>query len=318
MLDFGQAMAAAAPRLDRRVEAVRRFSRFYTQRIGALEEGLLKSPFSLTEVRVLYELAHRERSTAAGLGRELWLDAGYLSRILARFARRGLIRRTPSDTDARETLLQLTDKGAKTIGPLEARSSEDIRALLGTLSEADQDRLVQAMGTIEALFGARPMGGAPYVLRPHRPGDVGWVVHRHAALYAQEYGWDETFEALVAEVGAKFIRDYDPKRERCWIAEKDGVPVGSVFLVNKSKTVAQLRLLLVEPGARGLGVGARLVDECIRFARHAGYRKIVLWTNSILHAARRIYQAAGFRLVSEEPHHSFGKDLVGQTWELEL
>jgi DNA-binding MarR family transcriptional regulator/GNAT superfamily N-acetyltransferase len=311
-------MASVAPALDHRVASVRRFSRFYTQRIGALEEGLLKSPFSLAEVRVLYEIAHRDRTTAAELARELGLDAGYLSRILGRFARGGLVRRTPSDTDGRQTLLQLTDKGAKTLGPLEARSSEDIRGLLGTLSEADQARLVQAMATIEGLFGAHAASGPAYVLRPHRPGDIGWVVHRHAALYAREYGWNEEFEALVAEVGAKFIRDYDPKRERCWIAEKDGEPVGSVFLVSKSKSVAQLRLLLVEPGARGKGIGARLVDECIRFARHAGYRKIVLWTNSILHAARRIYEAAGFRLVSEQPHRSFGKALVGQTWELEL
>ena len=311
-------MAAVASTLDRRVASVRRFNRFYTQRMGALEEGLLKSSFSLTEVRVLYELAHRERPTAAALARDLGLDAGYLSRILGRFARRGLVRRTPSDTDARQSVLALTDKGAKTIGPLEARSSEEIRGLLGALSDADQTRLVQAMGTVATLLGARPGAAASYVLRPHRPGDVGWVVHRHAALYAQEYGWNEEFEALVAEVGAKFIRDYDPERERCWIAERDGEPVGSVFLVNKSKTVAQLRLLLVEPGARGLGIGKRLVEECIRFARQAGYRKIVLWTNSILHAARRIYEAAGFRLVSEQPHRSFGKPLVGQTWELEL
>jgi DNA-binding MarR family transcriptional regulator/N-acetylglutamate synthase-like GNAT family acetyltransferase len=311
-------MAAVASTLDRRVASVRGFNRFYTQRIGALEEGLLKSAFSLTEVRVLYELAHRERPTAAALARDLGLDAGYLSRILGRFARRGLVRRTPSDTDARQSLLALTDKGAKTIGPLEARSSEEIRGLLGALSDSDQTRLVQAMGTVETLLGARRPETAAYVLRPHRPGDVGWVVHRHAALYAQEYGWNEEFEALVAEVGTKFIRDYHPQRERCWIAERDGEPVGSVFLVSKSKTVAQLRLLLVEPGARGLGIGTRLVEECIRFARQAGYRKIMLWTNSVLHAARRIYQAAGYRRVLEEPHHSFGHDLIGETWELKL
>ena len=311
-------MVVASHALDRRVASVRRFNRLYTQRIGALDEGLLKSPFSLAEVRVLYEVAHRSGATAAELARDLALDPGYLSRILGGLARRGLVRRTPSAADGRRTLLALTDKGAKTLGPLEARSSEDIRALLGTLSDADQTRLVQAMGTIETLFGARPGGGAPYMLRPHRPGDIGWIVHRHGALYAQEYGWDEEFEALDAEVGAKFIRGYDPQRERCWIAERDGEPVGSVILVRKSNGVAQLRLLLVEPGARGLGIGARLVEECIRFARQAGYRKMVLWTNSILHAARRIYEAAGFRLVSEKPHHSFGKDLVGQTWELDL
>ncbi|HKC44943.1 MAG TPA: bifunctional helix-turn-helix transcriptional regulator/GNAT family N-acetyltransferase [Burkholderiales bacterium] len=311
-------MVVASHALDRRVASVRRFNRLYTQRIGALDEGLLKSPFSLAEVRVLYEVAHRSGATAAELARDLALDPGYLSRILGRLARRGLVRRTRSDADARRTLLDLTDKGAKTLGPLEARSSEDIRGLLGTLSDAEQTRLVGAMATIEALFGARPAGGAPYVLRPHRPGDIGWIVHRHAALYAQEYGWDEAFEALVAEVGAKFIRGYDAKRERCWIAERDGEAVGSVILVRKSNGVAQLRLLLVEPGARGLGIGTHLVEECIRFARHAGYRKIMLWTNSILHAARRIYEAAGFRLVSEKPHRSFGKDLVGQTWELDL
>jgi len=311
-------MVVASHALDRRVASVRRFNRLYTQRIGALDEGLLKSPFSLAEVRVLYEVAHRSGATAAEFARDLALDAGYLSRILGRLARRGLVRRTRSDADGRRTLLDLTDKGARTLGPLEARSSEDIRGLLGTLSDADQSRLVGAMATIEALFGARPAGGAPYVLRPHRPGDIGWIVHRHAALYAQEYGWDEEFEALVAEVGAKFIRGYDAKRERCWIAERDGEAVGSVILVRKSNGVAQLRLLLVEPGARGLGIGTHLVEECIRFARHAGYRKIMLWTNSILHAARRIYEAAGFRLVSEKPHRSFGKDLVGQTWELDL
>jgi DNA-binding MarR family transcriptional regulator/GNAT superfamily N-acetyltransferase len=311
-------MAAAASTLDQRVASVRRFNRFYTQRIGALEEGLLRSAFSLAEARVLYELAHRERPTAAELARELGLDAGYLSRILGRFARRGLLRRIPSDTDARQTLLELTDKGAKTLGPLEARSAEDLRGLLGVLSEPDQTRLVQAMGAVETLLGARRAEAPAYVLRPHRPGDVGWVVHRHAALYAQEYGWNEEFEALVAEVGAKFIRDYDPERERCWIAERDGEPVGAVFLVSRSKTVAQLRLLLVEPSTRGSGIGTRLVEECIRFARQTGYRKIMLWTNSILHAARRIYERHGFALVKEESHRSFGKKLVGQTWELEL
>jgi DNA-binding MarR family transcriptional regulator/GNAT superfamily N-acetyltransferase len=311
-------MPAAASALDQRVAAVRRFNRFYTQRIGALEEGLLKSEFSLSEVRVLYEVAHRERPTAAELARDLGLDPGYLSRILARFARRGLVRRHPSDTDGRQTLLELTEKGARTLGPLEARSTEDIRGLLGVLSEADQARLEQAMDTVATLLGARRPAPAAYVLRPHRPGDVGWVVQRHAALYAQEYGWNEEFEALVAEVGAKFIREYDPSRERCWIAEQDGQPVGAVFLVGRSKTVAQLRMLIVDPAARGSGIGTRLVEECIRFARAKGYRKIMLWTNSILHAARRIYERHGFALVKEERHHSFGKDLVGQTWELDL
>jgi DNA-binding MarR family transcriptional regulator/GNAT superfamily N-acetyltransferase len=312
------AVAASPAPLDQRVASVRRFNRFYTQRIGALEEGLLRSEFSLSEVRVLYEVAHRERPTAAELARDLGLDPGYLSRILGRFARRGLVRRSPSDADGRQSLLELTEKGARTLGPLEARSNEDIRGLLGVLSEADQARLVQALDTVETLLGARRPEAPAYVLRPHRPGDVGWVVQRHGALYAREYGWNEEFEALVAEVGAKFIREYDPTRERCWIAERDGQPVGAVFLVSRSKTVAQLRLLIVEPAARGSGIGTRLVEECIRFARQRGYRKIVLWTNSILHAARRIYERHGFVLVKEEPHHSFGKDLVGQTWELEL
>jgi DNA-binding MarR family transcriptional regulator/GNAT superfamily N-acetyltransferase len=311
-------MPAAAAALDQRVASVRRFNRFYTQRIGALGEGLLRSEFSLAEVRVLYEVAHRERPTAAELARELALDPGYLSRILARFARRGLVRRTPSDADGRQSLLELTEKGARTLGPLEARSSADIRGLLGVLSEADQARVVQAMDTVETLLGARRPEAAAYVLRPHRPGDVGWIVQRHAALYAREYGWNEEFEAFVAEVGARFIRDYDPEHERCWIAEQAGQPVGAVFLVGRSKTVAQLRMLIVDPAARGSGIGTRLVEECIRFARRTGYRKIVLWTNSILHAARRIYERHGFALVKEEPHRSFGKDLVGQTWELEL
>jgi DNA-binding MarR family transcriptional regulator/GNAT superfamily N-acetyltransferase len=311
-------MVAATSALDQRVASVRRFNRFYTQRIGALEEGLLKSPFSLAEVRVLYEVAHRERPTAAELARELGLDPGYLSRILAGFARRGLVRRTPSATDRRQSLLELTERGARTLGPLEARSTEDLRGVVGVLSEADQLRLTQAMATVETLLGARRPDPPAYVLRPHRPGDVGWVVHRHAALYAQEYGWNEEFEALVAEVGARFIREYDPERERVWIAERDGEPVGAVFLVSRSKTVAQLRLLLVEPAARGSGIGTRLVEESIGFARRVGYRKIMLWTSSILHAARRIYERHGFVLRKEAPHRSFGKDLVGQTWELEL
>jgi DNA-binding MarR family transcriptional regulator/GNAT superfamily N-acetyltransferase len=303
---------------DQRVAAVRRFNRFYTKQIGLLHEGHLASPFSLTAVRVLYELAHREKSTAAELGKELGLDAGYLSRILRGFEKHGLIHRQPSKSDGRQTLLSLTEKGQKAFAPLHARSRDEIGATLGALSPAEQHRVLAAMHTIEDLLGAQPEQKAPYMLRPHQPGDMGWVVHRHGTLYAQEYGWDERFEALVAGIVATFIEDYDPRRERCWIAEKDGEIVGSVFLVKHSKTVAQLRLLLVEPKARGLGIGARLVDECVRFARHAGYRKLTLWTNSVLRAARRIYQAAGFRLVHEESHRSFGHDLVGETWELPL
>jgi DNA-binding MarR family transcriptional regulator/N-acetylglutamate synthase-like GNAT family acetyltransferase len=303
---------------DTRVDAVRRFNRLYTRRIGALGAGLLDSPFSLAEARLLYELAHRERPAAAELARDLGLDAGYLSRLLRGLERRRLISRERSKSDARQSLLSLTAAGRRTFATLDARSSAEVRAMLGKLSDAGQRRLVEAMGNVERLLGAAPEPKVPYLLRPHRPGDMGWVVHRHAALYAQEYGWDGRFEAMVAAIVAKFIDNFDPERERCWIAEREGGIVGSVFLVKKSPTVAQLRMLYVEPDARGLGIGKRLVDECERFAREKGYRKIVLWTNSILHAARHIYEAAGYRLVAEEPHHSFGQRLVGQTWEMRL
>jgi len=303
---------------DPRVAAVRRFNRLYTRRIGALRAGLLDSPFSLAEARLLYELAHRDRPAAAELARDLGLDAGYLSRLLRGLERRRLISRERSKSDARQSLLSLTAAGRRTFATLDTRSSAEVRAMLAKLSDVGQRRLVEAMRDVERLLGAAPEPKLPYLLRPHRPGDMGWVVHRHAALYAQEYGWDERFEALVAKIVAKFIDNFDPQRERCWIAERDGEIVGSVFLVTKSPTVAQLRMLYVEPGARGLGIGKRLVDECERFAREKGYRKIVLWTNSILHAARHIYEAAGYRLVAEEPHHSFGHRLVGQTWELKL
>jgi DNA-binding MarR family transcriptional regulator/GNAT superfamily N-acetyltransferase len=297
---------------------VRRFSRFYTQKIGVLGERVYDSPFSLTEVRVLYELAHREQATAAELGRGLGLDAGYLSRILAGFEKRRLLERRRSADDGRRSLLSLTRRGQEAFAPIHARSRDDIGALLRGLSDADQARLVEALATVERLLGARPEPKAPYLLRPHQPGDMGWVVHRHGVLYAQEYGFDERFEALVATIVAKFIERLDPARERCWIAEKDGRIVGSVFCVTRSPAVAQLRLMLVEPEARGLGIGGRLVAECVRFARQARYRKVVLWTNSILVAARRVYAAAGFRLVESEKHTSFGRDLVGETWELKL
>jgi len=303
---------------DARVAAVRGFNRFYTQKIGVLSEGLLDSRFSLTEARVLYELANRDRPTATALCRDLGLDAGYLSRILRRFEQGGLLARAASKDDGRQSLLALTAKGRAAFAPLDGRSRQEIGALMGELGPFDQARLVAAMATIERLLGAGLQSNAPYILRPHRPGDMGWIVHRHGALYAQEYGWDERFEALVAEIVAKFIARFDPKTERCWIAERDGEIIGSVFLVKKSKTVAKLRLLLVEPSARGLGLGSRLVEECLRFARQAGYRKITLWTNDILHAARHIYVKAGFRKVGSERHHSFGHDLVGETWELTL
>jgi DNA-binding MarR family transcriptional regulator/N-acetylglutamate synthase-like GNAT family acetyltransferase len=303
---------------DRRVDELRRFNRFYTQKIGVLQEGLLSSPFSLTEARVLYELAREDRLTATQLGKELGLDPGYLSRILRGFERRGLIRRTRSPTDRRLNLLSLTAQGQAAFAPLDAGSHDQIGAMLDDLSEEQQIGLVAAACTIERLLGPRRDDRAPYLLRPHRPGDMGWVVQRHGALYAQEYGWDIEFEALVAEIAAKFARTFDPRRECCWIAEQDGENVGSVFVVADSAAVAKLRLLLVEPSARGLGIGARLVQECLRFARRAGYRKILLWTNSVLLAARHLYERAGFRLVEAQPHHSFGRDLIGETWELEL
>jgi DNA-binding MarR family transcriptional regulator/GNAT superfamily N-acetyltransferase len=303
---------------DRRVGAVRRFNRFWTRQIGVLREGYLESEFSLTEVRVLYELAHREESTASELGEELGLDAGYLSRILGGFEERGLIHRRPSEADGRRKLLRLTERGREVFAPLDARSRDDIGAMLGGMSTQEQEDLVGAMRTIEGLVGVRREPEVPYLLRPPGAGDMGWVVHRHGVLYATEYGWDERFEALVAQIVAQFIQHYDPRVERCWIAEREGEIVGSVFLVKQSEEIAKLRLLLVEPKARGLGIGSRLVEECIRFAGQAGYRKVTLWTNDVLHSARRIYEGMGFRLVHEEPHHSFGHNLVGQTWELVL
>ena len=303
---------------EQRISTVRRFNRFYTKQIGLLGEGYLETPFSLTEARVLYELAHRERPSATELARELALDAGYLSRILRGFERRRLLSRTRSKADGRQSHLSLTARGRAAFAPLDVRSRADIGGRLARLGPGEQRRLVDAMQAIEALLGGAPAAKAPYVLRPHQPGDMGWVVHRHGALYAQEYGFDERFEGLVARVVAKFVDRYDPRRERCWIAEKDGEIVGSVFLVRRSRSVAQLRLLLVEPKARGLGIGERLVAECIRFARQAGYRKITLWTNSVLRVARRVYQTAGFRRVHREKHRSFGRDLVGETWELSL
>ena len=301
-----------------RIAAVRRFNRFYTRQIGVLQEGLLASEFSLTEARLLYELAHRDGLSAAQLARELGLDPGYLSRILTAFARRGLVSKQPAPDDGRQSLLMLTPDGLAAFAPLDARSRAEVGAMLARLSASEQRRLIAAMATIEALLGDAAAPQEPYLLRPHQPGDIGWVISRHGALYAEEYGWDETFEALVAEIAGRFITNFDAKRERCWIAERAGARIGSVFLVRDSDSVAKLRLLLLEPEARGLGIGRRLVEECIRFARRTGYRTVTLWTNDILVAARRIYQAAGFTLVAEERHHSFGHDLVGQNWELAL
>jgi len=303
---------------NEKIEAVRRFNRFYTRQIGVLRESWAESPFSLAEVRVLYELAHHDDLTAGELGTELGLDRGYLSRILQSFEKRGFVTKTRSEKDARQTHLALTAKGRKVFAPVNNRSQQDVGSMLDALSATDQKILIESMHTIERLLGHKSEPKVPYILRTHHPGDMGWIVHRHGVLYSEEYGWDEHFEALAAQITSDFIKNFDPKRERCWIAEREGEIVGSVFLVKKSKTVAQLRLLLVEPNARGLGIGTRLVEECIRFARQKGYRKIVLWTNDVLKAARRVYEEAGFIMVREEPHHSFGRDLVGQYWELAL
>jgi DNA-binding MarR family transcriptional regulator/N-acetylglutamate synthase-like GNAT family acetyltransferase len=311
-------VAADFTEMDRRVQAVRRFNRFYTRQIGVLHEALYRSPFSLTEVRVLYELAHREGPTATAIGKELGIDTGYLSRILREFGKRRLLRRSRSESDDRQTLLALTAKGRKVFDPLNERSNDEVRAMLGGLSVGEQNRMVRAMGTIEGLLGPRQENKVPYMIRPHQPGDMGWVVYRHGVLYVQEYGVNERFEALIAEIVAKFVREYDARRERCWIAERDGEIVGSVFLVRESDEVAKLRLLLVEPEARGLGIGNRLVSECVRFARQARYRKITLWTNSVLLAARNIYEKAGFRMIRSQPDDMFRAGWVGETWELEM
>jgi DNA-binding MarR family transcriptional regulator/GNAT superfamily N-acetyltransferase len=299
-----------------RVEAARRFNRFYTRQIGALEETLLQSPFSLVQARVIYELAHADSPTATRLGTALGLDPGYLSRILGAFEKRGLVARAPSASDGRQNLLTLTEAGRAAFATLDGRSRDAVGAMLAKLPAADQRRVVTAMRTIEQFLGGVPCDGTAYLLRPHRPGDMGWIVQRHGSVYAEEFGFDETFEALVAEIAAGFIRHYDPRLERCWMAERNGEAVGGVLLVKHSNTVAKLRLLLVDPSARGLGIGPRLVKEAVGFARHAGYRKVTLWTQNILRAARSIYGAAGFRLVREEPHRSFGHDLVGEVWEL--
>lgn len=304
--------------LHSRIAVVRQFNRFYTQKIGVLAEGLAHSPFSLAQARVLYELAHREAPTAKELVNDLGMDPGYLSRILSDFQAKGLIVREPSPRDGRVMHLKITLQGRKAFAPLNEGAQEDMAALLAPLSDAQQERLVQALRTVEALLGGRSEEQPPYVLRPQRPGDLGWIVSRHGALYAQEYGWNAEFEALVAEVAAKFLKEFEPAGERCWIAERDGENVGSVLVVRQTPTEAKLRLLLVEPSARGMGIGRRLVEECIRFARAAGYKKLTLWTNSVLTAARRLYQAQGFTLVKSEAHHSFGHDLVGEYWELDL
>ena len=314
--------------ISHRIEAVRTFNRFYTRRIGVLSEGLLHSEFTLTESRLLWDLAHAGTVTASELARRLDLDAGYLSRLLRGFGKRGLLKRSRSKADGREVLLGLSAAGRRAFAPLDARSQEEVGAMLAAIPEGQQQELLQAISTIERLLDDSTGRSArlPYLLRAHQPGDIGWVVSRHGALYAQEYRWDLGFEALVARIAADFIDRFEPSREACWIAERDGVNVGCVFLVQWREEathqpvegVAQLRMLLVEPAARGLGIGERLVRECSRFARQAGYRSVRLWTNSVLTAARGIYQKVGYQLVTSERHHSFGHDLVGEIWELPL
>ena len=300
------------------VEAVRRFNRFYTRRVGALRAGLLGSPHPLPEARLLYEIGQRRQCSAGELAASLDLDAGYLSRLLAGLRRRGLLQAKRAPQDARRSLLSLTEKGRKSYARLDSRSREEVAGMLGGLAGGERERLVGAMKAVESLLEKKSSSKSVISLRGQRPGDIGWVVSRHGAVYAAEYGWDERFEALVAEIAAKFITELDAARERCWIAEMDGEPVGCVFLVKEKNTVAKLRLLLVEPRARGHGLGRRLVRECIAFAREKGYRKLVLWTQSNLAAARAIYKSEGFRLAKTEKHASFGVRLTGEYWELKL
>jgi DNA-binding MarR family transcriptional regulator/GNAT superfamily N-acetyltransferase len=303
---------------DDQIAAVRAFNRFYTRKLGVLDQHLMKSPFSLSEARVLYELAHRDDLSAKEIGTELGLDAGYLSRIVQNFDDSGLITRKPLAADRRQYRLALTAKGRQAFAKLDRSSHDEVGAMLAALQRGAGGRLTGAMATIERLLGDSQAPSPPAILREPRPGDMGWVVQSHGALYASEYGFDSSFEGLVAEITAKFLASFDASRERCWIADIDGAQVGSIFLVRYSDDVAKLRLLLVDPAGRGQRLGQRLVAECIGFARACGYRKITLWTQSILVAARKIYQDAGFVLVATEPHRSFGQSLIGETWELEL
>jgi DNA-binding MarR family transcriptional regulator/N-acetylglutamate synthase-like GNAT family acetyltransferase len=318
IIEVPMSLHKSAQPTDGEIAAVRAFNRFYTRKLGVLDQHLLKSPFSLSEARVLYELAHRDDLSAKAIGAELGLDAGYLSRIMQNFDDGGLITRKPLASDRRQHRLGLTAKGRQAFAKLDRSSHDEVAALLGGLDHVERAMLVNAMTTIEHALEPAADARPAFLLRSHRPGDIGWVISRHGAVYAQEYGWDISFEALVAEIAAQFIKSYDPSCEHCWIAEVNGEPAGSVFLVKGENEVAKLRLLLVEKKARGLGIGRALTEQCIRFARESGYRSITLWTQSILLAARGIYQRAGFRRVAEEKHHSFGVDLVGETWELRL
>ena len=301
------------------VKAIRQFNRFYTRRIGALDP-YLGSPMSLTDVRVLYELAHRETAVASEIGRDLGLDAGYMSRILRRFESEGWLTREPHPRDARQSVLHLTEAGHAVFAPLQQKSREEAAALLETLAPSQRQQLVQAMGTMQSLLDpdAAPPKPQAAILRDPAPGDIGWVVQQHGEIYAREYGWNSKFEALVAGIASEFLLKFQPEWERCWIAELNGERVGAIFVVRKSATVTQLRMLILTPGARGLGLGGKLVDECIAFARLKGYKKMVLWTNSCLAAARGIYAKRGFQLTQSEPHEGYGSPLVGETWELKL
>jgi len=305
------------PDLGRYVSEIRAFNRFYTRKIGVVG-GTASSPFSLAEARVLFELAHRERPTATDIRSELGLDAGYMSRILQEFERRKLVKREQSEADGRQKFLSLTVQGRRIFKPLDDRANRDVAAMIAKLATSERKRLVDALQTVSKLLGDKTEPKVPYLIRQHEPGDLGWIVHRQAILYAEEYGWDEAYEALAAEIVARFIKNYDSKRERCWIAERDGARVGGVFVARASDEIAKLRLLHVEAESRGLGIGKRLVEECVRFARQVGYQKMTLWTQSILYAARHIYEEAGFQMVRSEPHHSFSKNLVAETWELKL
>jgi DNA-binding MarR family transcriptional regulator/predicted N-acetyltransferase YhbS len=299
------------------IDVVRRFNRFWTRQIGVLQAGLLDTPYSLTEARVIFELAQADGTDLGALRDRLELDGGYLSRVVGRFKADGLVATRVAPNDGRRQILRLTARGRRVFARLDQGAADAVSAMLADLEPADQHRLIVALETAEGLLSdAAPQ--AAYVIRGLRPGELGWAVARHGAIYADEYGWDNTFEGLVARIVADYVDGHDPKRESAWIAEVDGEPVGCVFCCRRDDTTAQLRILLVEPHARGLGIGARLVSECIDFARRAGYRTIVLWTNDVLVSARRIYEAAGFSLIEEEPHHSYGKDLVGQTWALDL
>ncbi|MGG4166481.1 helix-turn-helix domain-containing GNAT family N-acetyltransferase [Rossellomorea vietnamensis] len=304
--------------LEDRINAIRRFNRFITRQIGVLREGLLHTPYSPTEARIIFELANNEILTASELINDLGLDAGYLSRMITSLEGKGIVEKTRSKSDGRQRLLHLTSEGQSAFELLDKRSRDEVTDMLDDLEEKDQQRLFKAMQTIEDIFSEGLKYSQPYVLRPHEPGDMGWITHRHGVIYAEEYGWDERFEALVAQIVSDFLRNYNPKKERCWIAEMDGEIVGSVFVTQDNEKVARLRLLMVEPKARGLGLGTRLVEECIRFSKRNGYEKLVLWTNSVLEAARHSYKKLGFELVEEEKHHSFGHELVGETWEKSL